>query len=135
MVAKPVKEAVHLGEEAVRLEKRGIARHSLVQQIDRLQQIGSPFATEGRGEKEILAACVKIECDEVGGWLALNGPFLSSRDLGVQAFRHSLRDLALDGKHVVQIAIVLLGPYVGVGASVDQLRVQVSPITAPACAF
>src|SRR6266550_6402054 len=121
MVAKPVKVAVHPGEEAIRLEKRWIACHRLVQQIDCLQPSRFRVATEGRGEKEILAACVKIECDEVGGWLALNGPFLSSRDLGVQAFRHSLRDLALDGKHVVQIAIVLLGPYVGVGASVDQL--------------
>ena len=124
MVAKPVKVAVHVGEEAIRLEKRWIARHSLVQQIDCLQQIRSPVATERRRQKEILATRVKIERDEVGGWLALNGQFLSSCDFGVQSFGDFLRDLALDGKQVVQIAVVLLGPDVGVGARVDQLRVQ-----------
>src|ERR1051325_1877961 len=107
MVAKPVKKAVHLGEEAVRLEKRGIARDSLVQQIDCLQQIRSAFATEGRRQKEILATRVKIECDEVSRWLALNGQFLSSRDPGVQSFGDSLRDLTLDCEQIIQIAVVL----------------------------
>src|SRR2546421_12023006 len=116
MVAKPVEVAVQVGEEAVRLEKRGIARHNLVQQIDCLQQIRSPFATERRRQKEILATRVKIERDEVGGWLPLNGQFLSSRDLGVQSFCDSFRDLALDRKQLVQIAIVLLSPDVGIGA-------------------
>ena len=35
-----------------------------------------------------------------------------------------LRDLALDGKQIIQIAVVLLGPDVGIGARVDQLRIQ-----------
>src|SRR5262245_29552081 len=113
MVAKPVKEAVHVGEEAVRLEKRGIARRSLVQQIDCLQQIRSPAATERRREKEILGARVEIERDEVRSWPALNGPFLSSRDFGVQSLCDFFRNLALDGEQIVQIAIVLLRPNVG----------------------
>src|SRR4029453_7112142 len=105
MGAKPGKEAGQVGQEAVRLEKRGIARHSLVQQIDCLQQIRSP-ATERRRQKEILATRVKIERDEVGGWLALDGQFLSSRDFGVQSFCDFFRNLALDGEQIVQIAIV-----------------------------
>src|SRR5262245_48324484 len=132
MVAKPVKEAVHLGEEDVRLVKRGIARYSLIQQIDCLQQIRSPFSTERSHEKEILATRIKIERDEVGRWLALNGLLLSSRDFGVQSFCDFFRNLALDGEQIVQMAIVLLGPNVGVGTRVDQLRVQINPITAPA---
>src|SRR6266550_7569308 len=121
MVAKPVKVAVHPGEEAIRLEKRWIACHRLVQQIDCLKPSRSRVATERRRQKEVLAACVKIERDEVGGWLALNGQFLSSRDLGVQSFCDLLRDLALDRKQVIQIAIVLLGQDVRVRARVNQL--------------
>ena len=45
-----------------------------------------------------------------------------------------LRDLTLDCEQIIQIAVVFLGPDVGVRARVDQLRVQVNPITAPACA-
>ena len=45
-----------------------------------------------------------------------------------------LRDLTLDCKQLIQIAVVFLSPDVRVGARVDQLRVQVNPITAPACA-
>src|SRR4029077_7707603 len=107
MVAKPVKEAVHVRQEAVRLEKRGIARHSLVQQIDCLQQIRSP-PTKRRRQKEILATRVKIERDEVGGWLALDGQFLSSRDLGVESFCDFFRNFALDGEIVVQIVVVFV---------------------------
>src|SRR6266487_2508471 len=132
MVAKPVKVAVHPGEEAIRLEKGWIACHRLVQQIDCLQPSRFRVATERRRQKEILAACVKIERDEVGGWLALNGQFLSSRDFGVQSFGDSLRDLALDGKEIVQIAIVLLSPDVGVCARVDQLRIHMKPLAGPA---
>src|ERR1700756_2490456 len=102
MVAKPVKIAVHVGEKAVRLEKRWIACHRLIQQIDCLQPSRLPFATERRCKKEILRACVKIECDKVGGWLALNGQFLSSRDFGVQSFCDFFCNLALDGEQIVQ---------------------------------
>ena len=38
-----------------------------------------------------------------------------------------LRDLALDGEQIVQIAIVLLHPDVSVSAGVDQLRIHVKP--------
>ena len=134
MVAKQVKMVVSRGELAIRLEKRWIACHSLIQQIDCLQPIRFRRATERRRQKEIVGTRVKIERDEVGGWLALNGQFLSSCDFGVQSFGDSLRNLALDGEQIIQITVVLLGPNVRVGARVDQLRIQVNPITAPACA-
>jgi len=41
--------------------------------------------------------------------------------------RDFLRDLALDGEDVFQVAIVLFRPYVRIGAGVDQLRVYMEP--------
>ena len=78
------------------------------------------------------STCVKIESDKVGGWLTLDGQFLGSRDLGVQPLGDFLRNLALDRKQVVQIALVLFGPDVRVRARVDQLRIHMKPGTAPA---
>src|SRR5207302_9358944 len=124
--AKKVKVAMSRGEPAVRLEKRWIARHSLVQQVDCLQPSRSRVATERRRQKQIAAARVKIERGKVGGWLALNGQFLSRCDFGVQPFCDSLRNLALDRKQVIRIALELFGPDVRVRARVDQLRIYVS---------
>src|SRR4030095_6299208 len=45
-----------------------------------------------------------------------------------------LCNLTLDCKQIIQIAVVFLGPDVGVGARIDQLHIQVNAITAPACA-
>ena len=42
----------------------------------------------------------------------------------MQLFGDFLRDLALDCEHVVQIAVVLFDPDVGIGPRVDQLRVE-----------
>src|SRR4029453_1418433 len=53
---------------------------------------------------------------------------------GVKVLGNFLRDLTLDCEQIIQIAVVFLSPDVGVGASVDQLRIQVNPISAPACA-
>ena len=46
---------------------------------------------------------------------------------GLELLRNLLRDLALDCKRVVQIAIILLGPDMRVGPRVDQLGVQMNP--------
>ena len=60
--------------------------------------------------------------------------FSLADSFGVKAIGNFLRDLTLDCEQIIQIAVVFLGPNVGVGARVDQLRIQVNPITAPACA-
>ena len=105
--------------------------------MDRARQPGSTgrlpaakaalAATERRGQN-ILGARVKIERNKVGGWLALNGQFLSRCNFGVQSARRLLRDLALDRKQVIQIAIVLFGPDVGIRARVDQLGIHMKPV-------
>src|SRR6266487_2508940 len=77
-----------------------------------------------RNSPEIVGARIELESDEIVGGLFLNRQCLRCRDPGAQSFGDFLRDLALDSEQIVYIAIVLLGPYVGVSACVDQLRVQ-----------
>src|SRR6266480_3128719 len=118
--AKEVKLVVNQGEPAIGFEKRRITRHCLVQQIDCLQRIRHPPGNS----PNIIGARIELESDEISGGLLLNSQSLRSCDFGVQSFGDFLRDLALDGKQIVQIAVELLGPDVRVRACVDQLRVQ-----------
>src|SRR5207253_3286027 len=77
--------------------------------------------------KRMTGARIEIESDEIAGRPALNRQFLSSRDFGAKPLSDFLRNLALDRKQVIQIAIVLFRPDVRVRAGVDQLRVHVKP--------
>ena len=119
---KEVKLVMSHGEEAISFEKRRIARHSLVQEIDYLQHV--LLRRPAANSPNIIGARIELESDEIGGGLFLNRQSLRSCDFGVQSFGDFLRDLALNGKQIVQIAVVLLGPDMGVSARVDQLRVQ-----------
>src|SRR5437763_17091805 len=114
------------GELTIRIEKRWIARHSLVQQIDCLTEIRHP-AAKGCSRKHMTGARIESESDEIAGRPALNRQSLSSRDFGVKLLSDFLRNLALDGEQIVQIAIVLFRPDVRVRARVDQLRVHMKP--------
>src|SRR5437667_7988113 len=118
------------GQLAIRIEKRWVARDSPVQQIDSLPKIQYLAPSL---QKNIIGARIQIKSNEIPGRFALNGQFLSRCNFGMKLPSDFLRDLALDCEQVVQIAIVLLGPEVGVGARVDQLRTQVNAITTPAC--
>src|SRR5436309_14260637 len=124
--ATMVKLVMSPGELTIRIEKRWITRHSLVQQVDYLHQIRY-LATKGCPRKHMTGARIEIESDEIAGRPALNGRFLSGRDFGVKLLSDFLRNLALDRKQVVQIAIVLFRPDVSVRARVDQLRVHMKP--------
>src|SRR5438105_1753660 len=124
--AGEVKLVMSPGELTIRIEKRWIARHGLVQQIDCLTEIRHP-AAKGCPRKRMTGARIEIESDEIAGRPALNRQFLSSRDFGAKPLSDFLRNLALDRKQVIQIAIVLFRPDVRVRAGVDQLRVHVKP--------
>src|SRR5437016_2352197 len=124
--ATMVKLVMSPGELTIRIEKRWITRHSLVQQVDYLHQIRY-LAAKRCPQKNIIGSGIKIKSNEIAGRPALNGRFLSGRDFGVKLLSDFLRNLALDRKQVVQIAIVLFRPDVRVGARVDQLRVHVKP--------
>src|SRR6266545_6466976 len=103
--AKEVKLVMNQGESAIRFEKRWIARHRLVQQIDCL----SPIRRAGARCYLIVGARIELEGDQIGGWLALNGQFLRRCDFGVEPLCDLFCNLALDREQVIQIAIVLLG--------------------------
>ena len=115
-----VKLVMNHRELAIGFEKRWVARHRLVQEIDCLQRILPPPGNS----PNIVGARIELESDEIVGGLFLNGQSLGRCDFGVQAFGDFLRDLALDRKQIIQIAVVLLGPDVGISARVDQLRVE-----------
>ncbi len=85
-----------------------------------------------RPQNNVLGARVKVEGCEVGGWLALDGQFLSSRHFGVKLLSDFLRDLALDCEYVIQVTIVFFGPDVRVRARVDQLGIQMDSGPVPA---
>src|SRR6184192_3458120 len=124
--AREVKLVMSPGELTIRIEKRWIARNGLVQQIDCLTEIRHP-AAKGCPRKHMTGARIEIESDEIAGRPALNRQSLSSRDFGAKPLSDFLRNLALDRKQVVQIAIVLFRPDVSVRARVDQLRVHMKP--------
>src|SRR5206468_315785 len=121
--SREVKLVMSPGELTIRIEKRWIARHGLVQQFDCLTETRHPVA-KGCPRKHMTGARIEIESDEIAGGPALNRQSLSSRDFGAKPLSNFLRNLALDRKQIVQIAIVLLGPDVSVGAGVDQLHVH-----------
>ena len=122
--AQEVKLVMNYRELAIGFEKRWVARHRLVQEINCLQRILPPPGNS----PNIVGPRIELESDEIVGGLFLNGQSLGRCDFGVQAFGDFLRDLALDRKQIIQIAVVLLGPDVGISPRVDQLRVQVNPI-------
>src|SRR5882724_4230344 len=124
-----IKLIMSKGQLAIPIVKRWVARDSPVQQIDSLREIlwSAVFP-----RKNIIGARIKIESNEIAGRFALNGKFLSGCNFGVKLLSDFLRDLALDSEHVVQIAIVLFGPNMCVGARIDQLRVEMEPGARPA---
>src|SRR5258707_4178354 len=101
---------------AIRLQKRWVARDSPVQQIDSLREIRWSAVFP---RKNIIGARIKIESNEIPSRLALNGLFLSGCNFDMKLRGDFLRDLALDCEQVIQIAIVLFDPDVGIGPRVD----------------
>src|SRR5438132_107995 len=124
--SREVKLVMSPGELTIRIEKRWIARHGLVQQIDCVTEIRHP-AAKGCPRKHMNGARIEIESDEIAGRPALNRQSLSSRDFGAKPLSDFLRNLALDRKQVVQIAIVLFRPVVIVRDRDDLLRVYMMP--------
>src|SRR6266480_3157968 len=124
--AKEIKRVMSVGELAIRIKKRWITRDSLVQQIDRLE--GIPFPDRRRPQKNIFGARVEIERADVARRRTLDCVLFTRRKFSLQLISNRLRDLALNGEHVRQIAVICLPPYVSVRARVHQLRVDAYPI-------
>ena len=62
-----------VGELATRIEKRWIARQSLIQQLDPLEQIRFCLTAKARFQNKIFRAVVEIEGGEIGSRWTLNG--------------------------------------------------------------
>ena len=110
--AKEVKPTMSVGELAIRIEKRWIMRDSPVQQIDCLDVI------RVRVQKS-FGARVKIERANLGRRGTLDGALFAWRKVGLQLFGNRLRDLALNRKHVRQIAVMRLFPEMPVGTRIQ----------------
>ena len=127
--AKEIKRVMSVGELAIGLEKRRIMRDAW---FSRSSGLGAVFAfrsIEVRRQQKIFGARVEIKGAQIGCRWSLDGQFSQRGEiLACNCSAIVLRDLTLDGEHVRQIAIVCFRPDVGVGASVDQLRIYVTPV-------
>ena len=124
-----IKLIVSKGQSAIRIEKRWVARDSPVQQIDSLPKIQYLAPSL---QKNIIGARIQIKSNEIPGRFTLNGQFLSRCNFGMQLLGDFLRDLALDCEHVVQIAVILFDPHMGISPRIDQLRIQMKMCAGPA---
>src|SRR5437867_3934083 len=110
VMAKQVKEVVSPGELAIRIEKRGIACDSLIQQLGPLEQISFIVAAKGRIQKKILGARVQIERGDIACWGTFDCVFFSWRKFCLQLLRNRHCDLALNGEYVGGVPIISLPP-------------------------
>src|SRR5882724_8313646 len=108
VVAKKIKGVMSVGELTIRIEERWITSDSLVQQIDRLE--GIRFRDRACPQQDIFGARVEIERADVARRRTLDCVLFTRRKVGLQLFGNRLRDLALNRKHVRQIAVIRLPP-------------------------
>src|SRR6058998_3216930 len=106
--AKKIKRVMSVGELAIRIEKGWITRDSLIQQIDHPE--GIRFLDRAWRQKNIFGARVEIERADVARWRTLDCVLFTRRKFSLQLISNRLRDLALDGEHVRQIAVISLPP-------------------------
>ena len=113
--------------EIVREGKLRIARQRLLEQRQRLLAVLMRVANPAPAEK-IARPHIKIIGLEVPRRRHLQASHFSRREIGLQRPNDPLGQFGLDGKKIGQFAIESLGPNMGVGPSVDQLRVHPHPI-------
>src|SRR6266536_1544061 len=106
--AKKIKRVMSEGELAIGIEKGWITRDSLVQQIDRLE--GIRFPDRRRPQHNIFGARVEIERADIARRVTFDGVLFTWRKFCLQLISNRLCDLALNGEHVRQIAVISLGP-------------------------
>src|SRR5437016_3342212 len=97
----------------------GIARDRLIQRFNGLQKIVFAGAAKGRPTEQRISARVKIEGGEIGGWGSLDRSLLTGRKFGAQLIGNRFGDFRLDGKHVIQWPVVVLGPKMNIATRVE----------------
>ena len=104
-------------------EKGRVARYGLVQELHRFKE--SSLAPHGaRDLEEFFCLQVEIVGSQIRGWPLVDCTLFLWRQLGLKLFGDFLRNLALDGEDIRQIAVVSLRPEMRVVPRIDQLRVH-----------
>ena len=71
-----------------------------------------------------LGSAIEVEGGQVGSRRFFNRRFLVRRKPGLQLIGDGFGNLALNRKHIGQIAIISLCPKMRVGSRIDQLRIN-----------
>src|SRR5438045_1639987 len=117
---KKVKAIVHAGQLAPGQKKCRIAFHCLIEQLSRLHEVAARQGIKSHGaEPKRLRPSVKVERSEIGSWSLLDRRFFRRRKFGLQLISDRFRDFALDGEDVGEIAIIGLGPKMGIVSRID----------------
>src|SRR5439155_14365227 len=115
--AVKIKRVMSVGELTIRIEKRWITRHSLVQQIDRLE--GIRFRDRACPQQNIFGARVEIERADVARRRTLDCVLFTRRKFCLQLISDCFCNLALNSEYVREIAVISLSPYVPVRARIN----------------
>ena len=99
--------------------ERWIMCHRLIQQAHCLPYVFDLACVESCLAQQLLAPKVAIIRNKVGcGWL-LDDRFLCWRKLCLELVGDGFGNLALDGKNVIERAMIIFRPQVRVGSGVD----------------
>src|SRR6266571_6467028 len=109
--ARGVKLVMSQREQAIGFKKRRVARHGLVQQIDGLQGVRLL-----RVSQNIIGARIELESSDIARRRLFDGGLFAGRKFCLQLVGDSLSDLALNGEHIREIAVISLSPQMPVGA-------------------
>src|SRR6266550_7915885 len=104
----------------MREQKGRIARYRLVKGLHSFKEILS--LASGVNESvvdEFFCSEVEIISGQVFGRSLLDGCFIFRRKFGLKLIGYSCGNLALDGKDIGQVAVVFLGPDMGVVAGIN----------------
>src|SRR6266481_4923616 len=101
-----------VGETTIGIKERAITRDSLVQQINRLEQIRSFSGCDRRSEQKLFGASVEIESAEVVRRRTFHRSLLGWRELGLQLIGNSLCNLVLNCENIGELPIITLSPQV-----------------------
>src|SRR5437762_3422202 len=123
-----IKLVVCVAQLAVSKKESGIARQSLVEQIYRLKNAFTTHRAKSCAKQEILRAAVEIKRGDVVCRGTLDRALFARRKLSLELVSNRLCDLALNGEHIREIAIVSLRPKMRVISCIDQLRINAHAI-------
>src|SRR6266508_1571922 len=116
-----------VGELVIGKREGGIAFDRLIEQTDSLEQSLLQGCIVNSSCDECFGPYVQMVSSEISRWFLLDCRFFARRDFGFKLRDYLPGHLALDCKHVGDIAIVAFGPDLAVRPGIDQLRANAHP--------